>query len=81
MRRKKKIHLSLSGLVAGWGVYRELWSEIPGTGLSVMDLVHSGWSRTEIARYFPLTTLNLVLLAVAISTAIYIFSKENSSHA
>lgn len=68
---KHRVHFSFAGLLAGFAAYRELWQELPGTGQSVMDLLHTGYTRTELSTYFPSATpfIDLAVLLLAIIIA------------
>lgn len=63
---KRKHHFSIAAAIAALGIYRELLGQVPGTGETVGDLMKAGYSQLEIARYFPWTILNLVLMLGAI---------------
>ena len=67
-------HLSASGLLAAWGVYRELWAEIPGTGQSAMDLLKLGYSHFDLVHYFPGVWLNVLLMGTGFGLAVTIIS-------
>ena len=72
----KRIHfkLSASGLLAAWGIYRELWTEIPGTGQSAMDLLKLGYSHFDLIRFFPGVWLNVLLMGTGFGIAVTIIS-------
>lgn len=63
---KRKVHISASTVIAALAGFHELYGEIRGTGQSVIDLLHSGWSFLEINRFFPLTLLNLAVIGGAV---------------
>jgi hypothetical protein len=76
----RRFHISIPALLAGYSVYRELWEDIPGTGQSVMELLRSGYTRWEVARYFPWTIVNFGVLAVAMAIAAHgLLRKHNES--
>lgn len=67
------VYFSTAGLLAAISIYRELWAEIPGTGQSVMNLLHAGYSRTEIGQYFPSTTpfVDIIVFSAAVVLTSY----------
>jgi hypothetical protein len=69
----KKNHFAGASLVAAVELYREFMGTpaVPGTGQTVGDLVHDGWTRLEIARYFPKSDLDLLLIIAAVGWMLY----------
>jgi hypothetical protein len=65
--RKMKIpHISFGAVAGALALWKEMHEELPGTGQSVMDLLHAGWSYFDVRGYFPIPVLNLTLFAVAV---------------
>ena len=73
-----KKHLSGSAILAGYAAYKELWAEVPGTGQSIMDLMNAGYSRLELARYFPFTLVNIAALMIALTWAVLAYRKSHA---
>lgn len=74
---KTYLHFSVSGLFAGLATYRELWTEIPGTGYSAMGLVRVGVSRLDLAHYCPSTLLQGGLMLVSVLICGYALWKKD----
>jgi hypothetical protein len=62
---KRATHISASTVIGVLAGVREFYGELPGTGQSLMSLMHSGWNYLDIHRYFPWTAVNLILLGSA----------------
>lgn len=76
---RRKFHFSLSAILSGIGLWQEFGSmPIGGTGQSIQELGRAGYSRLEIAHYFPWTSLNIVFLLIAIILAGYGLGKKRA---
>lgn len=64
-------HITLAGLTGVVILLKELYEPIQGTGQSVMDLWHAGWTYQMIRQYFPIPPENVIILGVAIGWLVY----------
>ena len=79
---KRRWHLSVSGITATVLGYRSVmgFSMAEGTGQTVRELAQAGWTRLEIARYFPWTNLEWLLLGGVILYGGYHAHKGKHAH-